>query len=68
MESSSLELFKSHLDMVLGNGSRWPCLIVGPEDLQWPGLLILLDCQLGEIQTMGTSSPECCNVSSKKKV
>ena len=24
--SVSLETFKSHLDMVLGDGSRWPCL------------------------------------------
>lgn len=24
--SVSLEIFKSHLDMVLGDGSRWPCL------------------------------------------
>ena len=37
VEPPSLEIFKSHLDMVLGNpGSRWPCLSrgIGQDDLQ----------------------------------
>ena len=29
VESPSLEIFKSRLDMVLGIGSRWPCLSRG---------------------------------------
>ena len=38
VESPSLEMFKSHLDMVLGNGSRWPCLIKGLDQRTSSGL------------------------------
>lgn len=60
----SLEIFRSHLDMVLALLDQG----VGPEDLRWPGLLIPPSYQHEEVWTMGTTPPECRCVSSKRKI
>nr|XP_009918429.1 PREDICTED: disheveled-associated activator of morphogenesis 1-like [Haliaeetus albicilla] len=38
VESPFLEILKSHLDVVLGNGSRWPCLIRALDQMTSGGL------------------------------